>query len=77
MYEKITEITRVFEKRIYLANQFYERAIRKAHNEYYDSLTQITAPETKIDPKVEDEPFDKIIDLIFEEYDTSTSGASD
>jgi len=77
MYEKINEITQTFQKRIYLANQFYEKAIRKAHNEYYDGLTQITAPETKIDPKVEDEPFDKIIDLIFEEYDTPASGAFD
>lgn len=79
MYEQITEISKVFEKRIYLANQFYEKAIRRAHNEYYDALTQLTSPDpVKIenDP-IADEPLDKIIDLIFKDYDTPASGALD
>jgi hypothetical protein len=44
MFNEIEKITKTFEKRIYLANQLYEQAIRRAHNEYYDALTAITAP---------------------------------
>ena len=50
MYDQIQLITKTFERRIYLANQFYEQAIRRAHNEYYDSLNNLMAPQVTPGP---------------------------
>jgi hypothetical protein len=44
MYDRISEATRLFEVRVHRANMFYERAIRRAHNEYYDVLSSVVSP---------------------------------
>lgn len=77
MYEKIAEITKKFEAQIFAANDFYHKAIRRAHNEYHDALSQVIAPGNETGKLTTKEEEVDVVDLIFREHAPSASRTID